>query len=55
MKILDTNTLAHLFGGRRHVLEGYDRETEEIATTVISRIEILQGRFAMLLKSSRRS
>lgn len=44
--------LTHLFGGHPGVLEAYEKETEEIATTVISRIEILQGRFAMLLKAA---
>jgi tRNA(fMet)-specific endonuclease VapC len=52
MKILDTNTLTHLFEGHRRTTERFERENEEIATTIISRIEILQGRFAMLMKSA---
>ena len=52
MKVLDTNTLTHLFGGHQRVVETLARESEEIATTFISRIEILQGRFAMLLKAA---
>jgi tRNA(fMet)-specific endonuclease VapC len=52
MKVLDTSTLTHLFGGHPRVLEAFNKEAEEIATTVISRIEILQGRFAMLLKAA---
>jgi tRNA(fMet)-specific endonuclease VapC len=52
MKVLDTDTLTHLFGGHPRVLEAFNKETEEVATTVISRIEILQGRFAMLLKAA---
>ncbi len=52
MKILDTSTLTHLFGGRQRTVERFQQETEEVATTIISRIEILQGRFAMLLKAA---
>jgi tRNA(fMet)-specific endonuclease VapC len=52
MKVLDTSTLTHLFAGHERVLEAFSRETEEIATTVVSRIELLQGRFAMLLKAA---
>jgi tRNA(fMet)-specific endonuclease VapC len=52
MKILDTDTLTHLFEGHKRTVERFRQETEEVATTIISRIEILQGRFAMLLKSA---
>ncbi len=52
MKVLDTNTLTHLFGGHQRVVEALGRESEDIATTVISRIEILKGRVAMLLKAA---
>lgn len=52
MKLLDTNTLTHLFEGQPRVIERLEQETEEVATTIVSRIEILQGRFAMLLKAA---
>src|SRR5436309_8097861 len=52
MKILDTNTLTHFFAGHQGVIERFQREADETSTTLISRIEILQGRFAMLLKAA---
>ena len=52
MKILDTNTLTHLFGGHARTIERFQTETEDVAATIVSRIEILQGRFAMLLKAA---
>jgi tRNA(fMet)-specific endonuclease VapC len=52
MKILDTNTLTHFFGGRQRTVEMFQQETEEVTTTITSRIEMLQGRFAMLLKAA---
>lgn len=52
MKVLDTSTLTHFFMGQDKVVEAFGRETEEIATTIVSHIEILQGRFAMLLKAA---
>jgi len=52
MKILDTDTLTRLFAGRHPVVERQQAETDEIAITIISRIETLQGRFAMLLKAA---
>lgn len=52
MKILDTNTLTHLFEAHPRVVERYEEESDDIAMTVVSCIEILQGRFAMLLKAA---
>jgi tRNA(fMet)-specific endonuclease VapC len=52
MKVLDTNTLTHLFAGHARVIEKQQQETDEVAAAVISWIEILQGRFAMLLKAA---
>jgi tRNA(fMet)-specific endonuclease VapC len=52
MKILDTDTLTLLFGGHPRILERHRRQGDEVAITIISRIEILQGRFAMLLKAA---
>lgn len=52
MKLLDTNTLTHLFASHPRVVEQYRREVDEVATTVINRVEILKGRFATLLKAA---
>jgi predicted nucleic acid-binding protein len=52
MKVLDTNMLTHLFEGHPRVIQRFEQETDEVATTIISRLEILQGRFAMLLKAA---
>lgn len=52
MKVLDTDTLTHLFQRHPRVVARRQLETEEIATTIVSRIEILQGRFSTLLKAA---
>ena len=52
MRILDTNTLAHLFRGHQRVVQRYQEETDQVATTIISRIEIFRGRFAIVLKAA---
>jgi len=52
MKILDTDTLTLFFSGQERVVSRRQMETDEVAITVISRIETLQGRFAMLLKAA---
>jgi tRNA(fMet)-specific endonuclease VapC len=52
MKLLDSDTLTLLFGGHPRVITYHRKETEEVAITIISQIEILQGRFAMLLKAA---
>jgi tRNA(fMet)-specific endonuclease VapC len=50
--ILDTDTLTHLVAEHPRVIERYHRETDEIVITIISKIEVLQGRFATLLKAA---
>jgi tRNA(fMet)-specific endonuclease VapC len=52
MKILDTDTLTLFFAGHQRVVERFQKETDEVAITIISRIEALQGRFAMVLKAA---
>jgi hypothetical protein len=52
MKILDSDTLTHLFQGQQRTVKRLEQETEEVATTIISRIQILHGRFAMLLTAA---
>jgi tRNA(fMet)-specific endonuclease VapC len=52
MKILDTDTLTLFFSGQERVVRRRQMETDEVAITIISRIETLQGRFAMLMKAA---
>ena len=52
MKILDTDILTLFFRGHRAVLDRHQEEAEQVAITIISRIQTLQGRFAMLLKAT---
>jgi len=51
MFILDTDILSLLFRAHARVTERVAQATEEVAITLISRIEILQGRFASVLKA----
>jgi tRNA(fMet)-specific endonuclease VapC len=51
--LLDTDTLTHLHMGHRRVNERIRTVgAAQIATTIISRIEMLQGRMAYLLKAA---
>ena len=52
MKILDTDVLTHLIVGHPKVVDQQRQETDLVAITIISRIEILRGRFAMLLTAA---
>src|SRR5262245_41580321 len=52
MLVLDTDTLTHLLLGHRRVAEQRDRATAEVALTMVTRIELLQGRFASVLKAA---
>lgn len=51
MFILDTDTLSHFFRAQGRVMERMQQASEEVVITLISRIEILQGRFASVLKA----
>ena len=52
MHILDTDTLTHLHLGHPRVAEHIQRAADsEICTTLITKIEILRGRFASVLKA----
>lgn len=51
MKLLDTDTLSLLFAAHPRVAERYRREDDSVATTLIPRIEILEGRFASVKKA----
>jgi len=51
MFILDTDTLSFLLRAQGRVTKRVEQATEEVVITIISQIEILQGRFASLLKA----
>jgi tRNA(fMet)-specific endonuclease VapC len=53
MYALDTDTLSRLHAGDRRLEDHRERiDPAEVATTVVTRIEILQGRFDFVLKAS---
>ncbi len=53
MHILDTDTITHLHAGHPNVIENL-RKTDDadLKITIITRIELLRGRFDFLLKAS---
>jgi hypothetical protein len=52
MILMDTDILTLWLLGQPRISRRVLGTSEEIATTVVSRIELLQGRFAYLLKAS---
>jgi tRNA(fMet)-specific endonuclease VapC len=53
MHILDTDTLSRLHAGDARVQDQKERfDPSEVVTTVITRIEILRGRFDFVLKAA---
>ncbi len=52
MILLDTDTLSLLMHGHERLVQRVARQTEPMAITLVTRIEILQGRFASLLKAA---
>jgi tRNA(fMet)-specific endonuclease VapC len=52
MILFDTDTLTLLLAGQEKVRRRLDQAGDEIAITVVTRIEILQGRFDFLLKAA---
>lgn len=51
MFVLDTDTLSHFLRAQGRVTERVEQAREEVVITLISRIEILQGRFASVFKA----
>ena len=51
MFVLDTDTLTHLLRGHPRVTEKRAQATAEVALTVVTRIEVVLGRFASILKA----
>ncbi len=52
MFVLDTDTLTYLLHGNARVVERRSQVTEDVVLTVVTRIEVLQGRFASVLKAA---
>src|SRR5579859_5883471 len=52
MFAIDTDTLTHLLLGHDRVTAKRAQVTEEVLLTVVTRIEMLQGRFAAVLKAA---
>jgi tRNA(fMet)-specific endonuclease VapC len=52
MIVLDTDTLTLFFRNHPRVIERFQEVSEDVAITIISRIETLQGRFASLMKAA---
>jgi tRNA(fMet)-specific endonuclease VapC len=53
MHILDTDTISHLHAGNINVVENLKKSDDsDIRITVITKIELLRGRFEFLLKAS---
>jgi tRNA(fMet)-specific endonuclease VapC len=51
MFVLDTDTLTHLLRGHQRVTEKRAQTAEPVALTLVTRMEVLQGRFAAVLKA----
>jgi len=51
MNLLDTDTLTLLMSGHARITERVG-QADRVAITLVTRIEILQGRFASILKAA---
>jgi predicted nucleic acid-binding protein len=52
MILLDTDIYTHLMSGHSRVRQRVEQADDDVAITVITRIEVLQGRFDFLLKAA---
>jgi tRNA(fMet)-specific endonuclease VapC len=52
MILLDTDVFSLLLAGHPRLAERHRRAVDEVAITIVTRIESLQGRFAALLKAA---
>lgn len=53
MHLLDTDTLTHLYAGHPQVIKRLGEVPDsEVGTTVITKIELLRGRFDFVLKAA---
>jgi tRNA(fMet)-specific endonuclease VapC len=52
MLVLDTDILSHVFQGTPQVLQRLERAADSPFTTIINQIELLQARYAFVLKAA---
>jgi tRNA(fMet)-specific endonuclease VapC len=53
MHLLDTDTLTHLHAGHPRIIENLQHLTDpDVATSIITKVEILRGRFDFVLKAA---
>jgi tRNA(fMet)-specific endonuclease VapC len=52
MTLLDTDTISLVLAGQERVLSRLQQARDELAITVITKVEILRGRYDFLLKAS---
>jgi tRNA(fMet)-specific endonuclease VapC len=53
MHLLDTDTLTYLHAGHPHVIKNLQELTDpDVGTTIITKIELLRGRFDFVLKAT---
>ncbi|MFN8497889.1 MAG: type II toxin-antitoxin system VapC family toxin [Anaerolineae bacterium] len=53
MHLLDTDTLTHLYVGHARVIENLRAQADpDVGTTIVTRIELLRGRFDYVLKAA---
>lgn len=52
MFILDTDTFTHLQKGNQKVFQNLQNIGDDVAITIITRVEVLRGRFDYLLKAT---
>jgi tRNA(fMet)-specific endonuclease VapC len=52
MIVLDTDTITYLLAEHPRVAARFRAATDTVAITIITRIELLQGRFAFVLKAA---
>ena len=53
MYILDTDTITHLYAGHPKVVERLQKLDDfDVGITIITKIELLRGRFDFLLKAA---
>lgn len=52
MYLLDTDTLSQLYAGHPRVIARLQKIDEDVATTIITKVELLRGRIEFLLKAA---
>jgi tRNA(fMet)-specific endonuclease VapC len=52
MYLLDTDTLTHLYAGNSNVVERLNAVDDVVGITIITKVEVLQGRIDYLLKAA---